>query len=59
MAQKSIKQLVRELETKKRHLAKLRDKLRSLSCEINEYHDDTDMACQDLESAIDRHSKYV
>jgi predicted nucleic acid-binding Zn-ribbon protein len=59
MKMKSIKQITRQLETKKRHLAKLRDELRDLELEVEQYVDNASEAFRDLEACVETLSQYV
>ena len=55
---KSTKQLVRQLEIKKKQLAKIRDELRKLEQEIEEFTSISAECVDDLTACIERLSQY-
>ena len=56
---KSMKQIVRQLESKKKQLAKTRDELRELEAEISEHADIAEQSCDELGGCIDTLSQYL
>lgn len=56
---RSLKQIKKQLETRKQRLAKLRDELRELEPELQMYADTAEDATQDLKTCIETLSQYV
>lgn len=59
MSIKTFKAAIKELQKREARIAKERDNLRDLECEVGALADDLDEACYDLQRAIDNLSKYV